>query len=96
MVPSGENRLKPLHGQVHHKTMSLLGSWIAWRLGKQYPRYRSWPEIGLQREVQGIAITYKPVLAPGRSTSRRENWEVEEMGWAFLSLDAWKQVVIWN
>ena len=37
-----------------------------------------------------------PIFVAGKEIPKPQNWEVEEMGWAFFSLEPWKQYVIWN
>ena len=90
-MPTGLKR------HIHGRTLGLLRAWFEWREAGVFPKVKSWPEVYYRRVRTGKTETVIPVLCTIRSTAvRKLNEDVQEMGWAFLGLEKWKQYVIWQ
>lgn len=68
--------------RINDKTFALLFAWAARRSSDGY-------RISAIAKMMHVGL--RGILLGGQDAS-----EVEEMGWAFLSLEKWKQAVLWD
>jgi hypothetical protein len=80
---------------LNARTVSLLGKWITNRLQRRNGR-GCWPNIACKFEHRGLATVKITAFSTGRSTRPREDDDISELGWVFLSLPERQQSILFN